>query len=72
VRAPGVRRTLPAPVREGSEGPRLLRTRRNDWHGPAPNRFMTHIAIQEANDHGSPVNWGKHVTDEEYNIDPAT
>jgi len=36
------------------------------WHGAAPDRFMTHIAIQEADDSGSPVTWGEHVTDEEY------
>jgi quercetin dioxygenase-like cupin family protein len=36
------------------------------WHGAAPNRFMTHLAIQEADDSGSPVTWGEHVTDEEY------
>lgn len=30
---------------------------------------MVHIAIQEAGDDGSPVTWGEHVTDEEY--DPA-
>src|SRR3954468_23973285 len=38
----------------------------NHWHGAAPNRFMTHIAIQEADDSGSPVTWGAHVTDEQY------
>ena len=38
----------------------------NHWHGAASNRFMTHIAIQEADDSGSPVTWGEHVTDEEY------
>lgn len=36
------------------------------WHGAAPNRFMTHIAIQEADDGGSVVTWGEHVTDAEY------
>jgi quercetin dioxygenase-like cupin family protein len=36
------------------------------WHGAAPDRFMTHLAMQEADDSGSPVTWGKHVTDEEY------
>ncbi|MDQ2654273.1 MAG: cupin domain-containing protein [Chloroflexota bacterium] len=36
------------------------------WHGAAPDRFMVHIAIQEADDSGSPVTWGRHVTDEEY------
>jgi quercetin dioxygenase-like cupin family protein len=38
----------------------------NHWHGAAPNRFMTHIAIQEADDSGSPVTWGRHVSDAEY------
>lgn len=36
------------------------------WHGAAPNRLMTHIAMQEADDAGSPVTWGDHVTDDEY------
>jgi len=38
----------------------------NHWHGAAPNRFMVHMAIQEANDSGSVVTWGEDVTDEEY------
>jgi len=37
------------------------------WHGATPNRFMTHLAMQEVDDQGSPVAWGEHVTDEEYN-----
>lgn len=36
------------------------------WHGASPNRFMTHLAIQEADDEGSPVTWGAHVGEEEY------
>jgi quercetin dioxygenase-like cupin family protein len=36
------------------------------WHGATPDRFMTHTAMQEADDSGSPVTWGEHVTDEEY------
>src|SRR5215831_17365701 len=36
------------------------------WHGAAPNRFMTHIAIVEVDDEGTPATWGTHVTDEEY------
>jgi hypothetical protein len=32
----------------------------------------THIAIQEADDTGSPVTWGEHVTDEHYNAAPMT
>jgi quercetin dioxygenase-like cupin family protein len=38
----------------------------NHWHGAAPDRFMAHVAIQEADETGSPVTWGDHVTDEEY------
>jgi quercetin dioxygenase-like cupin family protein len=36
------------------------------WHGAAPDRLMTHIAMQEVDDQGSAVTWGEHVTDEEY------
>ncbi len=44
----------------------------NHWHGATANRFMTHIAIQEADQSGSPVTWGKHVTDAEYNATAAS
>ena len=27
---------------------------------------MTHVAIQQADETGSPVTWGEHVGDEEY------
>jgi quercetin dioxygenase-like cupin family protein len=36
------------------------------WHGAAPDRLMTHIAMHEVDDEGSPATWGEHVTDEEY------
>jgi quercetin dioxygenase-like cupin family protein len=42
------------------------------WHGAAPNRLMVHVAIQEADESGSPVTWGEHVSDEEYAAAPAT
>jgi quercetin dioxygenase-like cupin family protein len=38
----------------------------NHWHGAAPNRFMAHFAMQQVDDTGSQVTWGRHVTDEEY------
>jgi quercetin dioxygenase-like cupin family protein len=41
------------------------------WHGAAPTRFMTHLAMQEVDDQGSAVTWGVHVTDEEYGAAPA-
>ncbi len=38
------------------------------WHGAAPNRFMTHLAIQQVDDQGSAVTWGEQVTDAEYGV----
>jgi len=38
----------------------------NHWHGAAPTRFMTHVAMQLADESGSFVTWGEHVADEEY------
>lgn len=35
------------------------------WHGASPNKFMTHIAIQESLD-GKSVEWMEKVTDEQY------
>ena len=43
----------------------------NHWHGAAPTRFMTHIAMQQADEHGNVVGWGGHVTDAEYAEAPA-
>ncbi len=40
------------------------------WHGAASSRFMTHLAMQQADDAGSVVTWGDHVTDEEYAAAP--
>jgi quercetin dioxygenase-like cupin family protein len=40
----------------------------NHWHGAAPDRFMTHFAMQEVDDSGNPVSWGEHVSDEEYRV----
>ena len=36
------------------------------WHGATPDRFMAHVAIQEADEQGIPATWLRHVTDEEY------
>ncbi|MGH3083451.1 MAG: (R)-mandelonitrile lyase [Gaiellaceae bacterium] len=41
------------------------------WHGAAPNRFMTHLAMLEVDDEGNPATWGEHVTDEEYAAAPS-
>jgi quercetin dioxygenase-like cupin family protein len=37
------------------------------WHGAAPDRFMTHLAIWEAPEEGGPESeWGEQVSDAEY------
>ena len=43
----------------------------NHWHGAAATRFMTHVAIQRADETGKPVAWGRHVTDDEYAQAPS-
>jgi len=43
----------------------------NHWHGAAPDRFMTHLAMQQVDDQGSAVAWGEHVTDDEYDGPPT-
>jgi quercetin dioxygenase-like cupin family protein len=41
------------------------------WHGAAPNRFMTHIAMLEVDQEGNTTTWGDHVSDEEYAAAPS-
>ena len=36
------------------------------WHGATENRFMSHVAIQEADENGEVVTWLDHVNDSEY------
>ena len=43
----------------------------NHWHGAAPTRLMTHVAIQRADNDGNVVEWGRHVTDDEYARAPS-
>src|SRR2546425_3090510 len=42
------------------------------WHGATPNRFMTHLAMQQVDEDGTAVTWGEHVTDQEYDAPPAS
>ena len=42
------------------------------WHGAAPDRFMTHLAIWEAPaDGGQESEWGHHVSDDAYAAAPS-
>ncbi len=43
----------------------------NHWHGAAPNRFMTHLALVQVDDEGNSATWGEHVSDDEYAAAPA-
>ena len=55
------------PVEEIRPGDRVFfEPGENHWHGAAPNRLMAHLAIQQADESGSVITWGTHVTDEEY------
>lgn len=61
------------PIEEIRPGDRVyFEPGENHWHGAAPDRFMTHIAIQEVDESGSPVTWGEHVTDAEYEATPGS
>lgn len=40
------------------------------WHGAAPTRFMTHLAMLEVDEAGNTATWGDHVTAEEYGAAP--
>jgi quercetin dioxygenase-like cupin family protein len=40
------------------------------WHGAAPNRFMTHLAMLEVDEDGNPAAWGENVSDEQYAAAP--
>jgi quercetin dioxygenase-like cupin family protein len=59
------------PVEEIRPGDRVFfEPGEEHWHGAAPNRFMTHLALLEVDENGIPAEWGEHVTDEEYAASP--
>jgi len=41
------------------------------WHGAAPTRFMTHLAMLDVDEKGKSATWGEHVSDAEYAAAPA-
>ena len=41
------------------------------WHGAAPARFMTHLAMLEVDEKGNTATWGDHVSDAEYAAAPS-
>jgi quercetin dioxygenase-like cupin family protein len=40
------------------------------WHGATPDRFMAHVAIQEADHQGQVVTWLEPVTEQDYRAAP--
>jgi quercetin dioxygenase-like cupin family protein len=36
------------------------------WHGAAPDRFMTHLALLDVDEEGNTATWGEQVSDNEY------
>jgi quercetin dioxygenase-like cupin family protein len=44
----------------------------NHWHGATAGRFMVHLAMQQPDEDGQAVIWGRHVSDEEYSAAPAS
>jgi quercetin dioxygenase-like cupin family protein len=41
------------------------------WHGAAPKRFMSHLAMVQVDEEGNSATWGEHVTDQEYGAAPG-
>jgi quercetin dioxygenase-like cupin family protein len=42
------------------------------WHGAAPGKLFSHLAMSELNDKGEGTAWFEHVSDEDYNAPPAS
>src|SRR3954449_7424236 len=60
------------PVEEIRPGDRVFfEAGENHWHGAAPDRLMTHVAMQQADGDGNVVHWGAHVSDDEYAQEPS-
>jgi len=68
----GLCRRRGGPIEEIRPGDRVFfEPGEEHWHGASPTRFMTHVAMQQADDDGSVVTWGEHVSDDEYGGGPG-
>ena len=43
-----------------------IQPKEEHWHGATPDRFMVHVAMQQADDQGHMVTWLEQVTETEY------
>jgi len=60
------------PVKEIRPGDRVFfEPGEEHWHGAAPDRFMTHLAMLQTDEAGTSAAWGDHVTEEEYGRPPG-
>ena len=41
------------------------------WHGAAPDRLFSHLAMSETGERGEGTSWGEQVSDSEYRMEPA-
>jgi len=41
------------------------------WHGAAPDKLFSHLAMSELNDKGEGTAWFEHVSDADYRAEPA-
>jgi quercetin dioxygenase-like cupin family protein len=41
------------------------------WHGAAPDKLFSHLAMSEQTDKGEGTAWFEHVSDSDYNAAPA-
>ena len=41
------------------------------WHGAAPDKLFSHMAMSEQTDKGEGTAWFEHVSDDDYNASPA-
>jgi len=63
----GLCRRRGGPVEEIRAGDRVFfEPGEEHWHGAQPTRFMTHLALAQADEQGNVVTWGDAVTDDEY------
>jgi quercetin dioxygenase-like cupin family protein len=61
------------PVEEFRPGDRVFfEPGEEHWHGAAPDRFMTHLAMLDVDEAGNNATWGEHVSDAEYSVAPAS
>jgi len=55
-------------LRPGDTG--IIPPNTRHWHGAAPDRLFTHLAMSEVDDQGGGTQWFEHVNDADYTAEP--